>query len=68
MVAGDLRARRVVAFFEAARDSAERYDWTATGKVLAIDNRRVLHARASTEAEPERTMHRVTLNLPGEIK
>lgn len=59
----DLRARRVLAFFESVREDAERYDWKEPGKVLAIDNRRVLHARASAEGEPERTMHRVTLKL-----
>jgi Taurine catabolism dioxygenase TauD, TfdA family len=57
----DQRARLVMAFFESARESAERQDWTTSGKVLAIDNRRVLHARASAEGEPDRAMQRVTL-------
>ena len=59
----DQRARRVLAFFESVRDQAERYDWTAASKVLAIDNRRILHARASAEGDPDRAMHRVTLKL-----
>ena len=59
----DLRARRVSAFFEAVRENAVRHDWTESGKVLAIDNRTVLHARASAEGEPKRVMHRVTLRL-----
>ena len=60
----DQRARRVMAFFDSARESAERHDWTTSGTVLAIDNRRVLHARASAEGEPDRAMQRVTLQLP----
>lgn len=60
----DQRARRVMAFFDSARDSAERHDWTTRGQVLAIDNRRILHARATAEGETERVMHRMTLRLP----
>ncbi len=64
----DRRARRVLAFFESVREDAERYEWTAAGKVLAIDNRRILHARTSAEEESERAMHRVTLRLREDSK
>lgn len=64
----DQRTRRVMAFFESARDGAERHDWTTSGKVLAIDNGRILHARASAEGEPDRTMRRVTLRLPEDTR
>lgn len=69
MEPSDQRARRVMAFFESAGESAERHDWTtSSSKVLAIDNRRILHARASAEGEPDRAMHRVTLKLPGGMR
>lgn len=61
MDAGDHRARRVLAFLESIRDEADRHTWVLPDTVLAIDNRRVLHARASTDGEPGRAMHRVTL-------
>lgn len=64
----DQRARRGMAFFESVRESAERHGWTTSGKVLAIDNRRILHARASAEGESDRAIHRVTLRLPGGMK
>ena len=60
----DQRARRVLTYFESVREDAVRHEWTTSGQVLAIDNRGILHARASAEDEPDRAMGRVALILP----
>jgi alpha-ketoglutarate-dependent taurine dioxygenase len=55
----DERARRTARFFAAVTESAVEHHWDAPGKVLLIDNRRVLHARAAAEDEPGREIKRV---------
>lgn len=59
MVPADERSRRTVQFFAAATESRVEHHWDASGKVLLIDNRRVLHARAAAEHEPDREITRV---------
>jgi hypothetical protein len=59
MVPGDQRARRAANFFADVTKSPAEHHWDAPGKVLLIDNRRVLHARASAEDEPGREIQRV---------
>lgn len=66
MTAGDARARRVTDFFGSMSEEATQHDWSSSGVVLAIDNRSVLHARASAESEPTRSMHRVAIRIPKE--
>jgi len=59
MVPCDQRSRHAASFFAAATKSMAEHHWDAPGKVLLIDNRRVLHARASAEDEPDREIQRV---------
>jgi hypothetical protein len=55
----DERSRRTVRFFADVTKSAVEHHWDTPGKVLLIDNRRVLHARADAEDEPDREIKRV---------
>lgn len=55
----DERSRRAVRFFAGVTKSAVEHHWDVPGKVLLIDNRRVLHARAAAEDEPGREIKRV---------
>jgi alpha-ketoglutarate-dependent taurine dioxygenase len=55
----DERARHAASFFEAAAKSAVEHHWDTPGKVLLIDNRKVLHARAAADDEPGREIIRV---------
>jgi Taurine catabolism dioxygenase TauD, TfdA family len=55
----DERSRRAVGFFASVAKSVVEHRWDAPGKVLLIDNRRVLHARATAEDEPDRDIKRV---------
>lgn len=66
MTPGDSRASRVADFFAAQSGAAVQHEWTATGLILAIDNRRVLHARGAAHEEPARAMHRVAIRIPEE--
>lgn len=66
MEAGDERASRISQFFNSAAATADRFEWATAGQVLAIDNRRVLHARGSAEDEPDRVLQRVAIRLPEE--
>ncbi len=65
MTPSDARARRVVEFFEAKRDDAALHQWSSPGTLLAIDNRMVLHARASAEEEPGRVLRRASIRMKG---
>jgi hypothetical protein len=55
----DQRARNAASFFAAVTKSPAEHHWDTPDKVLLIDNRRVLHARASAEDEPGREIQRV---------
>lgn len=63
MLPCDARARQTVQFFEEAASTATEYRWSEPGQVLLIDNRRVLHARASASHEPQREIQRVSFHL-----
>jgi alpha-ketoglutarate-dependent taurine dioxygenase len=66
MIPCDARARDVVAFFSEAAAAAVEFLWDAPGKLLVIDNRRALHARASAVDDPKRVIERVSFRLKGE--
>ncbi|MCP8711797.1 TauD/TfdA family dioxygenase [Streptomyces sp. AC04842] len=66
MIPCDARAREAVKFFEGAADSAVEHHWDAPGKLLVIDNRRTLHARASAADDPDRAIQRVSFRVKGE--
>ncbi|KAB8197654.1 hypothetical protein FH608_003735 [Nonomuraea phyllanthi] len=55
----DERSRRAADFFTDATKSVVEHHWDEPGKVLLINNRRVLHARAAAEDEPDREITRV---------
>ncbi|WP_216216886.1 TauD/TfdA family dioxygenase [Amycolatopsis aidingensis] len=63
MLPSDARAHQTVQFFEDAASAATEYQWNEPGQVLFIDNRRVLHARASAAHEPQREIQRVSFRL-----
>ncbi|WP_433870706.1 TauD/TfdA family dioxygenase [Saccharopolyspora sp. CA-218241] len=63
MLPCDARARQAVQFFDEAATSATEHAWSEPGQVLLIDNRRVLHARASAVDEPHREIQRVSFHL-----
>ena len=62
----DARARQVVQYVERALKRAVEHAWNRPGTVLVIDNRRVLHARASAADEPEREIQRIAYRLKEE--
>lgn len=66
MLPADERARKVTQHFETAMSDATDHHWSEPGLVLLIDNRRVLHARASADHEPQREIQRLSFNLNGE--
>lgn len=68
MVPCDKRAREAVAHFEDALGDAVDHLWNEPGLVLAIDNRKLLHARSSAESEPDREIQRLALRLPGDTR
>jgi hypothetical protein len=68
MTPADSRSGRVIDFFSRMQSEAFRHEWTASGLILAIDNRKVLHARGPAEEEPDRTMHRIAIRVPEENK
>ncbi len=59
----DERSRRAAAFFADAAKSAVEHHWDEPGKVLLINNRRVLHARAAAESEPDREITRIAFSV-----
>ncbi|MEU9001963.1 TauD/TfdA family dioxygenase [Streptomyces goshikiensis] len=63
MIPCDARARQSVRYFEERESSASEHQWSEPGQVLLIDNRRVLHARASATHEPEREIRRLSFHL-----
>jgi hypothetical protein len=63
MVPCDARARETVRYFDAAIESALEQSWDEPGKVLVIDNRKTLHARASVIDDPHREVQRVSFYL-----
>ncbi|MGV9895156.1 TauD/TfdA family dioxygenase [Streptomyces tendae] len=63
MLPCDARARQAVQFFEQEVGSATQHQWSEPGQVLLIDNRRVLHARASAVHEPQREIQRLSFHL-----
>lgn len=65
MTPSDARARRVVQFFDEKRDDASVHHWSSPGTLLIIDNRKVLHARASAEEEPDRVLRRASIRMKG---
>lgn len=67
MTPADGRARRAARFFDACATDAVTFAWDRPEIVLAIDNRRVLHARADASAEPDRHMERLALRLSKEV-
>lgn len=63
MTPSDDRARRAAIFLSTLARSATLHDWSTIGILLAIDNRKVLHARGSAVQEPERTVQRIAFRL-----
>lgn len=63
MLPCDARARQAVAFFDEAASSEVEHAWNKPGQLLLIDNRRVMHARASAVDEPQREIQRVSFHL-----
>jgi hypothetical protein len=59
----DARARECVSFFEEQMAMAVEHSWDAAGRVLAIDNRAALHARASAVDEPQREIERISFYI-----
>lgn len=68
MSPADERARRVRAFFAETRESAVEHHWDTPDLVLVINNRAVVHARDDASSEPGRTIHRLALTIPREIR
>ncbi|MBR7838524.1 TauD/TfdA family dioxygenase [Actinospica durhamensis] len=62
----DERARRTAAYFERFLERATEHQWDQPDTILIIDNRRVLHARASAAEEPEREIQRIAYRLKSE--
>ncbi|WP_075863429.1 TauD/TfdA family dioxygenase [Gordonia sp. CNJ-863] len=61
MEPADGRAQRVAQFFSTRLERATAHTWDTPGQVLAIDNRRVLHARGDATNEPNRAIERLAL-------
>lgn len=64
MVPCDQRARQAVTYFSGLEAEAVEHHWSEPDLVLAIDNKRVLHARSSAEDEPNRQIKRLAMRLP----
>lgn len=65
MVPCDQRARHVQQYFESELARAHVHRWENPNQVLVIDNRRVLHARATVDAsDTGRSMRRVAFWRP----
>ncbi|UGY93916.1 TauD/TfdA family dioxygenase [Streptomyces gobiensis] len=67
MLPADARARKAAQFFETVMSDATDHHWSEPGLVLLIDNRRVLHARASADHEPQREIQRLSFFLNREV-
>jgi Taurine catabolism dioxygenase TauD, TfdA family len=63
MVPCDARARETVRYFDAAIESVIEHSWDEPGKLLVVDNRKALHARASAIDDPHREVQRVSFYL-----
>lgn len=63
MIPCDARAKKTIRYFETAIASAHEHSWDEPGKVLLIDNRKALHARASATDDPDREVVRVSFYL-----
>jgi hypothetical protein len=63
----DARAREAVRYFESLNKSVREHSWDDSGRVLVIDNRKVLHARPSVGDEPGRKIYRVSFMLKREV-
>ncbi len=61
MEPADDRAQRVATFLNSRIEHGTAFSWTTPGQVLAIDNRRVTHARGDAVNEPHRTIERLAL-------
>lgn len=61
MEPADQRASRVAAYFGSSREHATRYEWEHPHQILAIANKRVLHARESPDPESQAPLRRVAL-------
>ncbi|MFF2217585.1 Fe(II)-2OG oxygenase family protein [Streptomyces antibioticus] len=66
MLPCDARARQTAQYFDDVEKYADQYVWSEPGQVLLIDNRRVLHARASAVQEPQREIQRISYHLKRE--
>ncbi|MFF7977346.1 TauD/TfdA family dioxygenase [Streptomyces sp. NPDC007905] len=66
MLPCDARARQTAQFFTDVEKYADEHVWSEPGQVLLIDNRRVLHARASAVQEPQREVQRISYHLKRE--
>jgi hypothetical protein len=64
----DERARQTVAYFERALEQAVEHQWDQPNTILVIDNRKVLHARASAADEPEREIKRIAYRFKSEAR
>lgn len=59
----DERSRRTAAFMADALQSAVEHHWDEPGKLLLVNNREVLHARAAADDEPDRELTRVAFRI-----
>lgn len=66
MVPCDARARETVRYFAKEIRRAKEFTWDEPGKLLVIDNRMSLHARASAGGDPGREIQRVCFRLKRE--
>lgn len=64
MTACDARARQVEEYFMSQLAEAVTWEWTGSGQVLVVDNRRALHARAAVaEGDMDRELIRVAFRV-----
>jgi Taurine catabolism dioxygenase TauD, TfdA family len=63
MTACDERSRNVAHFFATAIEASLEHHWDEPGKILLIDNRQALHARAAADEEPHRELKRVAFRM-----
>lgn len=64
MTACDARARQVDEYLASQLAEASACDWTSSGQILVIDNRRALHARAAVaEEDTGRELTRVAFRV-----
>jgi hypothetical protein len=63
MTPADSRAARTAALLEDVTKAATAFDWTEPGRVLAIHNHRLLHARDDASREPDRVIKRLAIRI-----